>query len=407
MLDGRAHVTALDRHRTGDLHDRLDVRRPQLRPLPPRALRHRKQPLNLDLRAREHRRGKRPGCRQRRVLEQQLGGKPAHPAKKLPDPPAPDELAVVLDEQLGHRLGVPRGGGVLDRVLDEPVRTAPGRRAATQHRRLLAPELQLQKLAEQMVIAVPLPARVQGDQEHVRARELREHRGRVLAAEDRVAQLGREPSQHRGAQQKVPGLGRERRQNLIRQVVRDVPSAADERPHPLIGVLEVTQPQRRQVQPRRPSLRTLDEQLDALARQLDPLTQDQLTRLSTVNASSRARISTSAPRARRRARLIAGSERVDASTRALAGSRSIACAIDRSERSLSDRVKIIEHDRYRLAVRDQAVHQLIDGRLDRRAPDAEAHQRPTPEALPSRSTAVASASTTAPDHRQPHRASSK
>ena len=50
VLDGRAHVAALDHRRTGDLHDRLDVRRPQLRPLPPRTLRHRKQPLNLDLR---------------------------------------------------------------------------------------------------------------------------------------------------------------------------------------------------------------------------------------------------------------------------------------------------------------------------------------------------------------------
>ena len=146
-----------------------------------------------------------------------------------------------------------------------PCRSTPGRRAPTQLGRGLAPELELQKLAEQMVIAVPLPVRVERDQEHVRARELFEHRGRVLAAEDRVAQIGREPSQHRGAQQKVPGLGCERRQHLIGQVVRDVPSAAGERPHPTIGILEVTKPQRRQIQPGGPSLRTLDEQLDALA----------------------------------------------------------------------------------------------------------------------------------------------
>ena len=66
VLDGRAHVAALDHLRTGDFHDRLDVRRPQLRPLPPRALRDRQQPLNLDLRAREQRRGYRPARRQRR-----------------------------------------------------------------------------------------------------------------------------------------------------------------------------------------------------------------------------------------------------------------------------------------------------------------------------------------------------
>ena len=44
-------------------------------------------------------------------------------------------------------------------------------------------------------------------------------------------------------------------------------------------------------------------------------------------------------------------------------------------------MKVIEHDSYRLAVRDQAVHQLIDGRLDRGTPDAEAHQRPTPQTV--------------------------
>ena len=83
VLDSRAHVTALDHRRTGDFHDRLGVGRPQLWLLSPRTLRHRKQPLNLDLRAPEHRRGYRPARRQRWVLEQQLGGKPAHPAEKL------------------------------------------------------------------------------------------------------------------------------------------------------------------------------------------------------------------------------------------------------------------------------------------------------------------------------------
>jgi hypothetical protein len=42
------------------------------------------------------------------------------PAKELPDPAAVGEVAVVLGEQLDHRLGVPRGGGVPDRVLDDP-----------------------------------------------------------------------------------------------------------------------------------------------------------------------------------------------------------------------------------------------------------------------------------------------
>jgi hypothetical protein len=64
------------------------------------------------------------------VFEEQLGGKPAHPAKKLRDPSAPDELAVILDQQLSHHVRVAGAGGVLDRVLDEPFSAAPGRRAA-------------------------------------------------------------------------------------------------------------------------------------------------------------------------------------------------------------------------------------------------------------------------------------
>ena len=36
-----------------------------------------------------------------------------------------------LEEQLSHRLGVARGGGVLDRVLDHPLHPTPFRRART------------------------------------------------------------------------------------------------------------------------------------------------------------------------------------------------------------------------------------------------------------------------------------
>ena len=93
-----------------------------------------------------------------------------------------------------------------------------------------------------MVIAIPLLACVQGDQEHVRPRELRQHRSRVLAPEDRVAQLGREPSSTEVRTRKSLVSGVERGQNLVGQVVGDVPSAPGERPHTLIGVLEVAKP---------------------------------------------------------------------------------------------------------------------------------------------------------------------
>ena len=179
------------------------------------------------------------------MLHKQLGGKPAHPPKELPEPAAPNELEVPLDQQLGHHLRVAGSGGVLDRLLREPVRATPSRRAAAQLARGVAPELELQNLAEQMVVAIPLPAGVERDQEHVRAREVREHRNRVLAPENRVAQLGGEAPQHRGAHQEVPDVRRERRQNLVCQIVADLASAARELPHPPVGVLKIAKPQRR------------------------------------------------------------------------------------------------------------------------------------------------------------------
>ena len=136
------------------------------------------------------------------MLHKQLGGKPAHPIKELAEPPPPNELEVPLDQQLGHHLRVPSSRGVLDRLLRAPVRATPSRRAAAQLARGLAPELELQKLAEQMVVAIPLPAGVERDQEHIRVRELREHRSRVLATENRVAQLRRET---RAAPRCAPG----------------------------------------------------------------------------------------------------------------------------------------------------------------------------------------------------------
>ena len=173
----------------------------------------------------------------------------------------------------------------------------------------------------------------------------------------------------------------ERGQNLIRQVVGDLPSAAGERPHTLIGVLEVAKPQRRQVQPRGPSLRTLDEQLDALAGQLDPLTHHQLTRFvdrerQLARADLRQR--PSRPQARHADRRVRARRREQARV----GRQPLDRVRDRAKRTLApDRVEVIEHDRDRTTVRDQAVHHLVDRRLDPSAPDAETHQRPTSEAL--------------------------
>ena len=149
VRDGGAHIAALDHPRSDEFRARLEVRRPQTRPLAARALGDRQKPLNLDLRGREQRGGRCRRYRQDGMLHEQLGGKPAHPAEELPEPAAPNELEMPLDQQLRHHVRVPSSRGVLDRLLREPLRATPGRRAAAELARGLSPELQLQNLAEQ------------------------------------------------------------------------------------------------------------------------------------------------------------------------------------------------------------------------------------------------------------------
>ena len=43
---------------------------------------------------------------------------------------------------------------------------------------------------------------------------------------------------------------------------------------------------------------------------------------------------------------------------------------------------VVEHDRHPTAIRDEAIHHLIDRGLNRRAPDPEARKRASPKALP-------------------------
>ena len=317
------------------------------------------------------------------MLHEQLGGKPAHPAEELPQPPAPDELKVPLDQQPGHHLCVAGSGGVLDRLLHEPVCATPGGRTAAQLARGLAPELELQNLAEQMVVAIPLPARVERDQEHVRVREVGEHRNRVLAPENRVAQLGCEAPKHRRAHEEVLDVRRERGQNLVCQIVADVAGAARELPHaPVRGPedREATAPP--DTGP--PAIPPCDRRATRRSRWIRSIpSRPTSSRVSsTVNASSRARTSVSRPRARRRARPIAGSKRVETTRRAFAR-QPLDRVAERAHRNVAaDGVQVVEHDRHPTAIRDQAIHQLIDRSLNRRAPYPEARQRATSEALP-------------------------
>ena len=67
-------------------------------------------------------------------------------------------------------------------------------------------ELALQQVAQQVVVAEPDPAVVEGDQEQVRAVGLGEQRAGVVVAGDRGAQRRAHPLEDRRAQQEVAQL---------------------------------------------------------------------------------------------------------------------------------------------------------------------------------------------------------
>ena len=174
---------------------------------------------------------------------------------------------------------------------------------------------------------------------------------------------------------------------------------------PPSGSSKIAKPQRCQIEARGPSLRAIDEQLHALAGQTDPLTNDQLTRF--VDRESQL------PRADLREHPARPQTReADRRVRARRGNQArirrqpLDRLGDRAHRSLAaDRVQVVEHDRHPTAIRDEAIHQLIDRRLDRRTPDPEARKRATSRS-PHRAARPPSpgASTTAPGRRRPSRA---
>ena len=183
----------------------------------------------------------------------------------------------VFEQQLGHRLGVPGGVCVLDRLLHQTVLSAPRARAPAQHRRGLAPELQPQKLAEQMVIAVPLPAACSATNKNTFA---------CASSDSAAAECSRPSTTSHSSGVKTPstdvwtkspgspaGAPSELRLSDSRRRAESCRRTPVPRRRGPRGYAATAPPST----PAGHHLGALDEQLDALARQLDPLTLDQLT----------------------------------------------------------------------------------------------------------------------------------
>ena len=73
-------------------------------------------------------------------------------------------------------------------------------------RGLFLPQARAQQVGEQVVIAPPAAYLIQRHQEQARALHLLQHCLTVGTAGDRIAQLARQPLQHRGLQQELARL---------------------------------------------------------------------------------------------------------------------------------------------------------------------------------------------------------
>ena len=193
-------------------------------------------------------------------LHRLLTLEPLHPSQDGVDAAAGPHRLHHLQDQPRHLVGVAGGLGVVDGRLLQPVGLAPGRGPPVQLRDQLGlapPELGTEQVAEQVVVAVPLPSAVERDQEEIGPGERLQHRGRAGRVQDRVAQRAAHPVQHGrpGEERHLPG-GKSRQQLRV-QVVDDEPVVPGEG-HPgswrvrgRTGGLEC---EGGQVQPDRPAL---------------------------------------------------------------------------------------------------------------------------------------------------------
>src|SRR5664279_2377051 len=97
-----------------------------------------------------------------------------------------------------------------------------------------------------MVVAVPAPLFVQGNQEQVGAVDLVQHVAGVGASRDGVTQGGVESVQDGGLHQERQQVGRQRGEHFLAQVVDDRAVGAGEALDEVPCVRSVAQPQRRE-----------------------------------------------------------------------------------------------------------------------------------------------------------------
>ena len=120
------------------------------------------------------------------------------------------------------------------------------------------------------MVAVALPVGVERDEQEVGPLQLQQPRRRPGLLEQGVAELTRQPVQHRGARQERERLGGEIVEHGLLQVVGHQPVVAGERGDAGRGIAQHTEAQGGEPQPCGPALRPCQDPLQRPGRQRDP-----------------------------------------------------------------------------------------------------------------------------------------
>ena len=231
------------------------------RPAVPARIDDRKQPLNRAWLAGQ---GPDPGgnVRGERVPGDDVIAKGLQPASDGLQAAGVEIRVPLCGHHLDGHADVTRGEGMADRFLRESLGAKPFAGAPVQQRnerRLAGREPGAKRPGEQVVVPEPSPALVQRDEEQVLPLEHVDDLRRVPPCRHRVAERRREPVEDRRLGEEphdVVGLAAD---DLLKEIVGDVPVAAGELADGLAWVALASEGQRRQVQSGRPPLRRVDQ----------------------------------------------------------------------------------------------------------------------------------------------------
>ena len=235
-----------------------------------------------------------------------------------------------------------------DRLGRLAVLLVPRARPPVQLRNVVGPlvqQVRLQNVREEVVVAVPLAAVVERDQEQVPSIQRLEHGLAAVPAGNGIAERAAQPVQDGGLQQEVPDVIGLALQHLLDQVVDDVPVIPREAGDEAGDVVAPLHRQRRQLKRGDPPFGAPPPSAaTSCAVRPSPITPFRYAAASSgVKRRSAARISTSSPRARNRASGNAGSARL-AITRWICGGRcSSRNAMPVQHVARVDDVVVVEH----------------------------------------------------------------